>query len=80
MKDKPWFKQKTYGLGATPITWQGWATTFAFIGLILWRGTILARDNNASSYLIEFVFMLTVFIFFVAYKTEGGFKWRWGKN
>ena len=30
-----WFRPKRYGYGATPVTWQGWALTFAAPGLIV---------------------------------------------
>jgi hypothetical protein len=26
-----WFKPKRYGYGATPVTWQGWCATAAFV-------------------------------------------------
>ena len=38
IKDNPegyWFKRKLYGWGWTPATWQGWLSTFVFIGLVL---------------------------------------------
>ena len=29
MNRKPWFGPKRFGFGIRPITWQGWAITFA---------------------------------------------------
>lgn len=29
-----WFRPKTIGYGLTPVRWQGWAYTFAWIGVI----------------------------------------------
>ncbi len=30
-----WFKNKIYGWGWTPVTWQGWCVIFVYISLIL---------------------------------------------
>ena len=36
MSDGPeWFAPKRYGLGSTPITWQGWALTFGFVAITI---------------------------------------------
>jgi hypothetical protein len=31
---EPWFEPKRSGLGLTPVTWQGWCATFAFVAVI----------------------------------------------
>ena len=30
-----WFKPKTYGYGATPVTWQGWAIVAGFVAAVV---------------------------------------------
>jgi hypothetical protein len=30
-----WFRPRTVGLGATPVTWEGWLVTLAFVVLVL---------------------------------------------
>jgi hypothetical protein len=32
---KPWFRLKGSGYGLTPITWQGWCTTFVIMAVLL---------------------------------------------
>ncbi|HEY7421948.1 MAG TPA: hypothetical protein VH541_08050 [Gaiellaceae bacterium] len=29
--NKPWFRRKTYGVGWTPASWQGWLITLAVV-------------------------------------------------
>ncbi len=36
MFGKPeWFKEKTFGWGLTPITWQGWVYTLVWLGVLV---------------------------------------------
>ena len=30
-----WFRPRTFGIGATPITWEGWVLTLGFVVLLL---------------------------------------------
>ena len=80
-----WFRQKKFGYGATPNTWQGWTLTIvsslAVFGVILsapmirdnccaWRGSCWAWPS------------ILVPVTFIAYrqKTEGGWRWRNGRD
>ena len=79
MDDGPeWFVPRRYGYGATPVTWQGWAITIAFIRLAL--GVItLFKDRPA----IEFAILVpatVVLMTITARTTRGGFRWRWGED
>jgi hypothetical protein len=31
---KYWFRQKTFGIGAAPNTWQGWTLTLVGVALV----------------------------------------------
>jgi hypothetical protein len=31
---RAWFRPRTYGVGATPVSWQGWLVTLAFAVLV----------------------------------------------
>ncbi len=70
-----WFVPKLSGLGATPITWQGWAMTIAYAAL-LWAvihflpGVVPKIGVGAA---------LTLFFVVLSWrKTEGGWGWYWG--
>jgi|TARA_B100001964_G_scaffold242946_1_gene319352 hypothetical protein len=75
---KYWFKPKRYGYGATPSSWEGWLITIFFILVIMSRAIKL--QNNQLRFVVELVLIITVLIIVSKYKTEGGWKWRWGKT
>lgn len=73
----PWFRAKSYGLGAgLPIRWQGWALLAAHVATI--AGIALAFADRPAI-LITMV-LLTTFLPLPIYaaRTEGGWRWRWG--
>jgi hypothetical protein len=39
---RPWFGPKRFGWGLTPVSWEGWALTGAYIALIVTLGSLLA--------------------------------------
>ena len=50
MFGKPnWFRPKTFGWGLTPITWQGWAYTGGWVGLLVAPFSLLLIAQAASS-------------------------------
>jgi hypothetical protein len=79
---KYWFQQKTFGYGATPSTWQGWALTIvsclALFGVVMSGPAI--RDNGLRAIWMvlasAIVLLPTCIIAYV--KTEGGWRWRNG--
>ena len=79
-----WFKQKKFGYGATPSTWQGWVVTIvsalAVFGVIL-SGPVI-RDNVLRAVWIGAGLLVTVIVTVsITYrKTEGGWRWRNGRD
>ena len=77
-KDGAWFVPKRYGYGATPVSWQGWAITVAFIALALWVIIYFAgRPDIEIAILVPATIALLVV---TAKKTRGGWRWRWGED
>ena len=78
---KYWFRQKSYGYGATPNTWQGWLLVFASSGLViaLVMGANFLRGNEMRFWLIALGMPLVVVpaVLITHAKTEGGWRWRW---
>ena len=80
-----WFKPKSYGYGATPITWEGWAVTFATV--IVVAGSVIAMNllvdkSNAVAWLLWAAVIAAVTWWFVQFcrrRTDGKWRWRWGK-
>ena len=81
---KYWFRQKRFGYGATPCTWQGWALSMvcclALFGVVLLGPAI--RDNRLRAvWMILGGAAIVVPFTWVAYiKTEGGWRWRSGDD
>ena len=77
-----WFRQKTFGYGATPNTWQGWALTIVSLALLF--GVVLAgpaiRDNGLRVVwmVLGIAITLGVYAYIAWRKTEGGWRWRDG--
>ncbi|MBY0284717.1 MAG: hypothetical protein K2W81_12245 [Sphingomonas sp.] len=72
-----WFAPKVYGFGATPVTWQGWAVTAAFVALVMAIPMLLHHPIAVVALLLAFT---VPFIALVHAKTDGGLAWRWGPD
>lgn len=81
---KYWFRQKSFGYGATPNTWQGWLLTFvacaAIFGVVLFGPTIRDNGLRALWMVLGSATVLVPTIIVIHAKTEGGWRWRWAAN
>jgi hypothetical protein len=81
---KYWFRQKTFGYGATPNTWQGWVLTVVsclmLFGVVMFGPAI--RDNGLRAiWMIMGAAIVIIPTCVIAYvKTEGGWRWRSGHD
>jgi hypothetical protein len=79
-----WFRQKKFGYGATPNTWQGWLFTIAVVlGIAaLAFGADFVRDNTERLVMIAvgMPVVLVAFVLVTHAKTDGGWRWRWGSK
>jgi hypothetical protein len=79
-----WFRQKRFGYGATPNTWQGWLFTVVSAALTL--GVIIAANfmrGNAERFLLIAIglpLVLVPTVLISRAKTEGGWRWRSGDD
>jgi hypothetical protein len=79
-----WFRQKSFGYGATPNTWQGW--TMTLLGVVLIFVVVVEAQqipDRHTSLLVALsgVAIIAVAMSVIAYlKTEGGWRWRSGKD
>lgn len=83
MEKELWFKNKTYGWGWTPVTWQGWAVTIAYIVLLILFG--LTVDDNSTIREMVFTYFLPVIILTttlirICYKKGEKPRWQWGNK
>ena len=79
-----WFKPKTYGYGATPSTWEGWAVSAAHAAVVLGCVFLMVwYQENYSLLAASLTVMLlsTVgLVWLCRRKTDGEWSWRWGKK
>lgn len=78
MSDGPeWFAAKRYGYGAgSPISWQGWAITLAYVFLAAVLGLAFAR--KPLMFVVIMIPLTVLFSTIAAKTTRGGWRWRWG--
>ena len=84
-KDNPegyWFKRRLYGLGWTPVKWQGWAVLTVW--LLFNIKLFVAIDNQSHSgsdtlygFSVPLLISLAILIF-ICYLTGERPKWQWG--
>lgn len=79
-----WFRQRRFGYGATPNTWQGWL--FLALSAALTVSVILAANfthDNAMRFFIIAVGLPLVLgptVLISHAKTEGGWRWQLGDD
>lgn len=70
-----WFVPHLFGFGVTPVTWQGWAATIVFVG-VLSADILLVRNQMAQGGIG--VAVVALFLMTAIRKTQGGLGWHWG--
>lgn len=78
-----WFAAKRYGYGAgLPITWQGWVLLASYLALMLGLVPLLTAANGPGriTALGLMISATALFTIICAKRTQGGWKWRWGKR
>ncbi|MBX7501436.1 hypothetical protein K3181_08280 [Qipengyuania sp. YG27] len=79
--DGAWFAPKRFGYGCgLPIARQGWALLAGYL-LVVGLCVQLAQwdpDVGMIGALALFVPATAVFLVIAAWKTRGGWRWRWG--
>lgn len=80
-----WFKHKRFGYGAgLPKCWQGWALMTGYIaaagGEVLLCDAFLSPALGGPLSLIILVVLTIPFLRIAKAKTEGGWRWRWGRR
>ena len=85
-----WFRPKTHGYGAYPTGWQGWALILGvFLGnialmAVLFGPPLLAGEVPGLARFGLFALADTAlvigFLILVRNKTDGAWRWRWGKG
>jgi hypothetical protein len=72
-----WFKSKRYGWGWTPLTWQGWVVTGAYVGLIVLSAVAFPPRQSTFAFVASVLGLSVVLVTICWIKGEPP-KWRWG--
>ncbi len=79
----PWFAAKSYGYGAgLPIAWQGWMLMMLYVAALTGIG-LLSKIPHTLARVGTFMLLLIITAIFIAVcrqRTQGGWKWRWGRK
>ncbi len=85
-----WFRPKTYGYGATPANWKGWAVVLLTVAITAAATAVLIvspQINGTPPAFPQVLLWAAIVAVTVAglvvlsrTKTEGEWKWRWGKK
>ena len=73
--NKYWIRQKRFGYGVTPNTWEGWLTMLVFIIVVLLLPYVIESDS--LFYAVITVIVLAI-IWISKVKTKDPWEWRWG--
>lgn len=80
---EPWFRAKSYGLGAgLPTRPEGWALIAVYLLALAGIGQ-LSKSSADIARIAAFILVLSITAIFLATvhnRTEGGWKWRWGNK
>lgn len=77
-----WFRNKTYGWGWYPATWQGWTVLAVFIALLVVNTLTLTAVPEPTPTMLTWFFtreaVLVLLLLVVCYKTGEKPHWQWG--
>ncbi len=79
-----WFRPRRYGIGATPVSWQGWVLVGAYVALVLGTMWLILPHQGGmpldrlAIWAAVMIVASAVIIWIAHRNTEGGWHWRWG--
>jgi hypothetical protein len=80
-----WFKPRSHGYGAAPVTWEGWGLTLV-LALALIVSIVMeleAGRSNFAAWMVWAVIVAVAILWFARIsrrRTDGDWRWRWGDN
>jgi uncharacterized membrane protein YjgN (DUF898 family) len=79
-----WFKPKTFGYGATPTTWQGWALVVLYFVIIAIVSAVMVDREGPIAAWIGWAVIVSVITILASrimrHRTDGPWRWRWGRT
>ena len=84
MKERYWFRPKSFGYGATPVTWEGWLLSLGSMAVTM--GSILAAtiaevnkwpDRRVYQVVCLIVVATTMLATIIVSRRKTSEDWRW---
>jgi hypothetical protein len=76
-----WFRPRSFGYGATPVTWEGWAVVGIYAALVIVCALMLALREDKWVVWMSLIVLATVAMVPLArLKTDGPWAWSWGAS
>ncbi len=82
-----WFKPRSYGYGAAPTNWKGWAIGLAYVAAVWGMGLAFALTlgepldwKNMALWFGGIAVITVPFIWLCRVKTDGEWRWTWGEK
>ena len=91
-RNRYWFKPKTFGYGASPTTWEGWALVAGYCTVVtlVTLAVLIAAEPGQTSASVQWLMWLvwlvvvavatTVLAVVSKRRTDGEWRWRWGRS
>ena len=77
-----WFKPRSFGFGATPVTWEGWAVVAIYLAAVAGIVLMVKLRGGVSGDLtlaLGCLAIATVAMILLSWvKTDGAWVWSWG--
>ena len=75
---RPWFKNKTYGYGWFPATWEGWLITVGFLIAIIGNSLTIKNSEQALTVFLPETVLMVILLLVITYLTGEKPRWIWG--
>jgi hypothetical protein len=92
MANRYWFRPKTFGYGASPTTWEGWAMVLGYCGVVavVTLAVLIGAEPGKTAVWAQWL-MWSVWLVVVGIatavlavvsrrRTDGEWRWRWGRR
>lgn len=78
MTKKLWFRNKRYGWGWTPTTWQGWLVIFAIVLVVLVASSLMKQGLITRTVWAAQVVVAAGILIALGYFKGPKPEWNWG--
>jgi len=76
-----WFKQRRYGYGWQPATWEGWLVIGIYIVVVFFLVTrLIDFEGEVVNRFIGPFGVATLVLILISWRTGEPLKWRWGDD